>query len=176
MGDKLWATVISSPLQVFSHSWGLGYALSVWILGGWRLSSWGQPSMLNACVDWLPINPRYLGARELPWMAIPPTCCNISLLGELNAIQATPLARTTGSWCLVSPGLYSVSFAFVDFSLYLFTIIIHNYKSFESFWVLLENHWTWGWAKDPQLKYIQIHSYVCKCWQGKSKGYTYVFI
>lgn len=51
-------------------------------------------------------NPRNQSLSELLWLAVLCTCCDGSLLGELSAVHVIPLERTTGSLCLVSPGLY----------------------------------------------------------------------
>lgn len=92
--------------------------------------------MYAECLCWLTPN-KILGTTghvSFPgWQHFPPVVTHHCWDNEM-LFKPLHCARTTVSWCLVSPGL-SVSFAFVDFSLYLFTIIIHTCESF--FWVLL---------------------------------------
>ena len=52
-------------------------------------------------------NPRHQSLGEVPWLAIPHTCCHILLLRELSIVPMTPLGE--GSWGPLSPGLRLMS-------------------------------------------------------------------
>ena len=143
----------------------LGHLESVWPLGDWGLSSWGQ-SCRHCVLMWLTLNrnPDTIRLTELPWLAVLFTCCYTSLLEKTSADHAIPLAEDNWKLGLVSSAICPLHFfSFADLNMCFFTIVNHSHELlimvyyilmksqplFWVLWVLLLNHQTEGAPGGP---------------------------
>lgn len=111
-----WATPDNSYYQccLWWETWA-PWQLAFW--KGWRLKSAIRVVSI-AYVSNPNKNPGNEGLSELPWLAVFKMCCYKSLLGKSNTVYVTPL-RTSGSFCLVSPGsglMYLFAFAVINYN------------------------------------------------------------